>query len=37
MEELNEFMDAPIEVRLKVIAGIVSTAFIAWLFCWVVL
>ena len=33
MEELNEFMDAPIEV----IAGIASTAFIAWLFCWLVL
>lgn len=37
MEEINEFMAAPLAERVKAVAGIIFTGFIAWLFCWVVL
>ena len=37
MDELNEFLNAPVLERFKYIAGTVGAAAVLWLFCWVVL
>ena len=37
MDELNEFLNASPFERFKCIAGVIGTAAVLWLLCWVVL